>query len=305
MPSPTRDCPLCAAPPPAVPWLRKGTLNLVRCPHCDLAFADPLPAEADDRHYDQLGRPYYLSPDKLAGDYASVRFERELRLFRRYCKGGEVLDVGCSTGAFLSRLNQRFPGNYRTAGIEISSAAIDYARDQGIEVIADSLLRHDFGGRRFDAVVFWAVLEHLPEPAAFIARITDLLRPGGHCLALVPNRESLAGRLLGPRYRYVLPQHVNYFTRRTLTRLLTDHGNLEAVANGGSHFNPIVLVQDWRRGTPGNVPDAERAALLARTTRLKQAAWLKPAKLLLAGLEMLLASLGLADNIWAVSRKAS
>lgn len=267
-------------------------------------YADPLPAESAPEHYDQLGRPYYLSADKLEGDFASVRFERELRLFRRHCPRGEVLDVGCSTGAFLFRLQQRFPGAYRSTGIEVSHAALDHARQHGVEVIGDSLLTHDFGLRRFDAVTFWAVLEHLPDPAAFVRTATMWLRPGGVVLALVPNRHSLALRVLGSKYRYLLNQHVNYFSSATLASLLSRQG-LTPVDAGGSHFNPVVLWQDWRRGTDSPVPDADRAALLKKTTRLKQSPWLRPAKVALGGWECLLASAGLADNIWAVARKTS
>lgn len=295
-----RPCPLCGHSGPSEPWLVKGRLNLVRCRLCRFVHADPLPAEADAGFYDQLGRPFYLSPDKLAGDYASVRFERELRLFRRFCRSGDMLDVGCSTGAFLFQLNQRFPGAYRATGIEVSTAALEHARRQGVEVVDASMLEHNFGDRRFDAITFWAVAEHLPDPAAFLRRARELLKPGGHCIVLVPNLESLACRLLGARYRYILPQHVNYFTTSTLNRLLQDHGRLKPVATGGSHFNPAVLWQDWRRGTTEEVPDAERAALLARTTRLKQSAWLGPVRTALHLVERGLALTGLADNLWAV-----
>lgn len=297
-----RRCPLCAADPPTHPSLRKNHLALVRCPRCSLVYANPLPPESHQSHYDNLGRPFYLSPDKLAGDYASVRFERELTWLRRFCPAGEVLDVGCSTGAFLHQLNHRFPGSYQPTGIEISRAALQHARQQGLNVIDASLLDHDFGSRRFDAITFWAVLEHLPDPAAFLRRASNLLRPGGHCLVLVPNWNSLARRLLGTRYRYILAQHVNYFTRRTLADSLRRHGHFEVLTQGGSHFNPMVLWQDWRRGNSEEVPDAERAALLARTTRMKQSSWLKPARILLHLAESLLATAGLADNLWAVGR---
>lgn len=276
----------------------------MRCGACSMAYADPLPPESAPEHYDQLGRPYYLSPDKLEGDYASVRFERELRLFRRHCRGGDVLDVGCSTGAFLHRLDRCFPGAYRPTGIEVSSAALDHARRQGVDVVGDSLLTHDFGSRRFDAVTFWAVLEHLPQPAAFVRRALELMRPGGCILALVPNLASLAVRTLGTRYRYILPQHVNYFSRTTLASLLAREGGI-VVHQGGSHFNPAVLWQDARRADDAPVPDAERAALLRTTTRLKQSPWMRPARWALGGLEWCLASVGLADNIWAVARKPS
>ena len=267
-----------------------------------MAYADPLPSESAPEHYDQLGRPYYLSSDKLEGDYASVRFERELRLFRRHAPSGPVLDVGCSTGAFLFQLQNRFPGQYLPSGIEVSQAALDHARQRGLDAIGDSLLTHDFGPRRFQAVTFWAVLEHLPEPAAFLARAHDLLLPGGYVFVLVPNLNSLAVRLLGARYRYILPQHVNYFSEQTLTNLLR-RTRLEPVATGGSHFNPAVLWQDWRRGNDHLVADAERASLLRKTTRLKQSPWLKPARWALHVVEWGLASTGLADNIWAVAQK--
>lgn len=267
-----------------------------------MAFAAPLPADISDAYYDDLGRPFYLSADKLAGDYASVRFERELHLLRRFCDRGPVLDVGCSTGAFLHQLRARFGGDYDARGIEVSRAALGYAREQGLEVIDASLLTHDFAGRQFAAITFWAVLEHLVDPAAFVRTAARLLRPGGHCFALVPNRRALAFRWLGARYRYVLPQHLNYFDAASLGRLIRDAG-LEVVAEGGSHFNPLVIWQDWRRGSEALVPDADRAALLARTTRWKQSLLGRPARVLVGWVEKGLAAAGLADNLWVVGRK--
>ncbi len=298
---PPRRCPVCVGNG-SVPWRTKGTLRLVRCPACGMVFADPLPPESSAAHYDQLGRPFYLSADKLEGDFASVRFQRELALLRRFSSAGAVLDIGCSTGAFLHQLRSRWPGDYQGTGIDVSTAALDHARSHGIEVIADSLLTHDFGARKFDVVTFWAVLEHLPDPGAFLERAAHGLRPGGLCLALVPNLRSLAVRLLGTRYRYILGQHVNYFDRGTLAHLFRRCG-FSVVAQGGSHFNPVVLWQDWRRGSEAEVPDQERAALLRRTTRWKQAAFAAPARAGLAALEKLLASAGLADNLWIAVRR--
>jgi 2-polyprenyl-3-methyl-5-hydroxy-6-metoxy-1,4-benzoquinol methylase len=274
----------------------------VECRRCRMAYLDPLPPELGDAYYDQLGNPYYLSPDKLAGDYAASRFARECALLRRFCPQGSILDVGCGTGAFLWQLRQRFGSDYQLMGIEVSRAALEYARQQGLEVHADSLLTHDFKGQRFDGITFWAVLEHLEHPFPFIRRAHDLLHPGGLCLALVPNRRSLAMSLLGPRYRYVLPQHLNYFASVNLRQLFEKAG-LTPVDSGGSHFNPVVLWQDARRNPGEFVPDADRAALLRRTTRWKEAAWLRPASYALRALERLLARAGLADNIWIVARR--
>src|SRR5439155_14178841 len=159
---------------------------------------------------------FYLSPDKLEGDYAPVRFERELRLFRRYCPGGAALDVGCSTGAFLFQLKNRYPGDYAVTGTDVSGAALDYAERRGIEVVRQSFLDFGFEVGGFEAVTFWAVMEHVVQPKKFLAKAATTLKPSGHCFILVPNLRSLAVRLAGKKYRYLMPDHVNYFTADTL-----------------------------------------------------------------------------------------
>jgi hypothetical protein len=78
-----------------------------------MVYANPVDEKlVTGEYYDQLANPFYLSPNKLESDYSPVRFERELKLFRRFCRRGSVFDVGCSTGAFLYQLKTRFPGDY-------------------------------------------------------------------------------------------------------------------------------------------------------------------------------------------------
>ena len=293
-----RECPLCGKNDGAA-FLQKKELALVRCRNCGMIYANPVPAEMGGEFYNNLGTPFYLSHEKLESDYAGVRFERELRLFQSFCPQGAVLDVGCSTGAFLHQLKSR--GNYRVTGTDISKPALDYARGRGIEIIGNSFLNHDFGEMRFDAITFWAVMEHLLEPKKFLGRTAALLNPGGHCFILVPNMKSLAVRLLGGKYRYIFPQHVNYFTAKTLGEFsMTEH--FEICAAGSMHFNPIVIWQDFR-GKGGFVPDEQRAALLKRTTAYKQNPALKPVKMIYRCVEKILSGLNLADNLFIVLRK--
>src|SRR5437870_8907990 len=114
-----RACPLCGLDEADL-FLEKNDLRLVRCRHCSMIYANPVPAEmASGQYYDRSGADYYLLPDKLAADYADVRFARELRFFRAHCRGGAVLDVGCSSGAFLFQLNQRYPGQYEVFGTDV------------------------------------------------------------------------------------------------------------------------------------------------------------------------------------------
>ncbi len=282
-------------------YLQKAELRLIRCRQCAMIYANPVPAAfASGQYYDQAGADYYLSPAKLESDYAPVRYERELRLFRQHCQGGAVLDVGCSSGAFLFQLHQRFPGCYQVLGTDVSGPALDYAEDRGVAVLRGSFLEQDFGERRFDAVTFWAVLEHLLEPARFLAKAGQLLKPGGLCFVLVPNLRSLAARLLGARYRYIYPQHLNYFTRATLTTLVEPR--FSVIAFRSTHFNPLVVWQDWRGGGK-EISNHERAQLLQRTTSFKQHPLLRPLKTLYTLTEKVLGALNLADNLALVLRK--
>jgi len=296
----SRPCPVCGDAE-AADYLLKGGLRLVRCRQCGMVYASPVPEEfVSGTYYDRLGADYYLSPAKLESDFADVRFERELRLFRAHCARGAVLDVGCSTGAFLYQLNKRFPSSYDLVGADASGPALDYAAARGLRVIRGAFPVVDFAGEIFDAVTFWAVLEHLNDPRAFLDKAWSVLKPQGLCFALVPNLQSLAARLLGGRYRYFYPQHLNYFTRKTLLRLV--EARFTVVASTCTHFNPVVVWQDWR-GRGKDVSEQARAQLLKRTTAYKQNTWLGPVKALYRFVETALSRLSLADNLVVVLRK--
>ncbi len=295
-----RACPVCGSAQSS-DFLQKEQLRLRRCTVCSMIYVSPVGAEfASGQYYDQDAGGYYLSAAKLESDYAPVRFERELRLFRTYCSGGRVLDVGCSSGAFLYQLRKRFPDAYEVVGTDASGPALDYAEKQGIVVFRGDFLRQNFAGKPFDSVTFWAVLEHVLAPGAFLDQAHTLLRQGGLCFVLVPNFGSLATRFLGAHYRYIYPQHLNYFSRDTLERMVRKQ--FEVLEVRYTHFNPVVIWQDWRRGG-AEVPNEQRAQLLRKTTAYKQNPLLKPARALYQASEAILGRLGLADNLAMVLRK--
>ena len=327
-----RACPVCDSRS-AEPHWRKGELRLVRCRACGMVYANPMPAGmASGAFYDAAGKDYYLSPAKLESDYAEVRLERELKLFREFCPRGAVLDVGCSSGAFLFQLKKRWPGDYEILGTDVSGAPLDYAESRGVKVLRGSFVELGFEGsdkptpdpseegsgarsfvpfqggvrggfsraEKFDAVTFWAVLEHLAEPKRFLQKAHALLKPDGLCFVLVPNLSSLAVRVLGAKYRYVYPQHLNYFTARTLRKFVEPQFTCVEVRT--THFNPIVIWQDFRN-QGRDVSNVERAELLKRTTRYKQSPAMKPVKVLYRATEKILGSLKLADNLAVVLRK--
>ena len=293
-----RPCPVCGESAPA-PYLRKLDLQLVRCTRCGMVYANPVLAEmASGNFYDRAGSEY-LTPEKLASDYAAVRFERELRLFRAHCQRGSVLDVGCSSGAFLYQLKQRFPDDYTILGTDVSAEPLAHAAKMGVPVVNGSFLTQTFD-RQFDAVTFLAVMEHLADPKAFLKKAVSALKPGGLCFMLTPNLSSLAVRSIGAKYRYIFPEHLNYFAPPTMRKFAGQE--LSVVDLRSTHFNPLVIWQDFCGGQR-DISRAERVQLLKRTTGYKQSKWLLPVRIGYRMSEAVLAKFYLADNVAVVGRK--
>jgi 2-polyprenyl-3-methyl-5-hydroxy-6-metoxy-1,4-benzoquinol methylase len=293
-----RACPVCDEKA-ADPFLRKLDLQLVRCARCSMIYANPVPLEmATGNFYDRAGGEY-LTPEKLESDYAEVRFERELRLFRAHCQRGSVLDVGCSSGGFLYQLKKRFPDDYKILGTDVSTEPLEHAAKMGVPVVRGEFLTQSFE-EKFDAVTFWAVLEHLSEPKAFLKKAASILKPGGLCFMLTPNMNSLAVRLIGAKYRYIFPEHLNYFTPQTLKKFAEQE--FAVVEMKSTHFNPIVIWQDFRGGERA-ITRAERVQLLQRTTAYKQSKGLGLINAGYRATELALGRLWLADNVAVVGRK--
>ena len=62
-------------------------------------------------------------------------------------------------------------------------------------------------------------------------------------------------RLPGKRYRYIFAEHLNYLTPGTMKRFTG--AELEIVELKSMHFNPLVILKDFRGGER-EIPRAER-----------------------------------------------
>lgn len=135
----------------------------------------------------------------------------------------KVLDIGTAGGYLGAALSAR---GYTVVGIEAdaqaaSIAAPAYATMYHTDVTTRPVLAH----APFEVVLLADVLEHLPDPAATLAWVEELLLPGGRVLISVPNVAFISVRLglLVGRFEYqprgILDKtHLRFFTRRSLLR---------------------------------------------------------------------------------------
>lgn len=124
--------------------------------------------------------------------------------------GATALDIGIGTGALTAALLAHSPGTPHVTGIDISHVMLRVAaRRLGRLNVAHTLMHADLVALRgypvrFDAVVCAHVIEHLPDPAAAVREVCDLVAPGG-CFVLVITRRGLWGHYLRRKWGVAPP----------------------------------------------------------------------------------------------------
>jgi len=200
--------------------------RLERCESCDLVFVNPRPSQ------DSLSRLYReKSPERQAEFYAQTvspaqiaEYDRILAELIALLPGcGRLLDVGCAGGYFMQRATH---AGFEAHGIDLAPWVEALAIRRGVANVRTGLLRDvRFPDSSFDVVHASQVLEHIPQPVEELAEIRRILRPGGLLYINVPNYQCLS-IVLG-RDDFELntpPEHVAYFTPRTLARLVSSAG---------------------------------------------------------------------------------
>ena len=139
------------------------------------------------------------------------------RLSREGLRPGRLLDVGCAAGYFADEARK---AGWEVMACDISEYATGHAQRLGIPVVRAKLINADFGGRVFDVITMFNVLEHMPEPKAVAAKLQSLLASGGILAVETWDRNSLLARVLGRRWHQYSPPYVlSYFNRASLRRL--------------------------------------------------------------------------------------
>jgi SAM-dependent methyltransferase len=202
--------------------LRKQMYRLIRCSSCNSVWlASPPKPEEMGRHYTE---DYHKAIVTAGEGSATSRWKDQVKLISQYKPGGgTILDIGCSSGGFLSTM--KGPA-WQLFGIEMEESTAERARTTtGAKVFVGDAVEAPYLPASFDVVTCFDVLEHVYSPRQFLTKAQQWLKPGGIFYAMMPNIDSWEARLFGTHwFGLELPRHLSHFSPRSLRYLMTELG---------------------------------------------------------------------------------
>ena len=188
--------------------------HLSQCKKCGFVFAKKIPSDKElEEHYKGYGRNDYLSPITIK------RYNELLNTFEEFRKTNKILDVGCGIGYFLEVAKER---GWDVYGTEYTDEAIQICSSKGINMQKGILSSGNYQNEEFDIITSFEVIEHINNPIDELTNFYKVLRKGGLVYLTTPNFNSLLRYRLKSEYNVICyPEHLSYYTPKTLKKLFT------------------------------------------------------------------------------------
>lgn len=207
----------------------RESFTLMACRHCGCRLTQGAPDQ-------RTSSRYYQSTDYISHSntnqglinriYQQVRkrtLVQKVKLVERTTglSGGQILDVGSGTGAFVAALRK---AGWRADGLEPDSTARQVAQETfGISLLNIDQLFH-LPSASYDAITLWHVLEHVHDVSGYMQQFRRLLKPGGRLLIALPNHSAWDATYFGKWWAaYDVPRHLYHFAPDSVRALARQH----------------------------------------------------------------------------------
>lgn len=172
-------------------------------------------------------------PDHMSGLLSPFLRTQRFAAARRYLGPGRILDIGCGIGT----LAEEIPAD-RYLGVDLDTESIAIARQEHPQHAFQTLAEFDTDPptEPFDTIIALAVIEHVPEPEAWLAQMRRLLCPDGRIVVTTPH----------PSYRrlHEAGAALRIFSKEGAEEhhIMLDHQRMQATAEKAQ----LELEQSWR-----------------------------------------------------------
>ncbi|EAQ32399.1 bifunctional 2-polyprenyl-6-hydroxyphenol methylase/3-demethylubiquinol 3-O-methyltransferase UbiG [Idiomarina baltica] len=160
-----------------------------------------------------------------------------------------VVDVGCGGGLLTEGMASR---GARVTGIDLAHDSLEVARLHALEsqlsIDYQQVSAENFAAEnsaQFDVVTCLEMLEHVPDPAAIVSAVCEMVKPGGYAIFSTLNRNVkswLLGIVAAEHVLRWVPkgthQHQRFIKPSELLRMTDAHG-LQAMKMNGIVYKPL------------------------------------------------------------------
>ncbi len=162
-----------------------------------------------------LSKLIYLHPERRASIDSSI-------MGLHYQQNNQLLEVGVGDGARLQLLDTL---GWQVKGLDFDAGAVKVARGKGLDVALGDLFSQHYADNSFDVLISSHVLEHVPDPIAFLTECQRILKTGGRMVHYTPNADSYGHQHYKHHWRGLeIPRHLHLFTAQALTQAAYQSG---------------------------------------------------------------------------------
>jgi 2-polyprenyl-3-methyl-5-hydroxy-6-metoxy-1,4-benzoquinol methylase len=229
---------------------------MVHCLECGFIYQNPRPSEKERlRSYQDYLPQTEAEIEAWRKMMASV-FRKTADLIEQSIPRGRLLDVGTGYGFFVALMQAR---GWEVMGLEASSRGAQYGQKRwGIDILPQPWEKTSFPEKEFDVVTALYVIEHLPDPLAFLRDVHRILRPGGMVVLRYPHTTPIKDILSIMRIKnhlYHLPFHLSDFSPKTMRRALATVGFTQIKTIIGGFTAPPYPAGQWAGIIFGNLAE--------------------------------------------------
>ncbi len=208
---------------------QKKTFGYSKCNNCTHIFSNPVIKDLHKFYVDKADESYIEN-----SKFRILSYEHVVNTIYKFKPSGNLLDFGSGMGDFLVAAIKK---GYKCVGLELSNFSSKISISKGHYVIKKNLyeaeedLKRATANENFDIIVMMGVIEHLERPDQDLKKISNYLNPGGLVVLWTGDSSSIFSKLLGKRWWYYIGQHIQMFSRKSLTYLFKKN-NFKLIYNG-------------------------------------------------------------------------
>lgn len=177
---------------------------------------------------------------------------------------GRVLDVGCGTGQFASRVLAHYP-NTQVWGLDLCPGMLGQARqrvhaaDGRFHLVQGDSEHLPFADDSFDAITCSHSFHHYPDQGRVVAEMHRVLRPGGRLFIIDGDRDRPWGWFVFNVVVVLMEGAVNHLTGRAYRDLYARAGFMELTQQRHRGVLPFLMTVG-RAAKPAITAPRRRAA---------------------------------------------